>query len=169
MKILLAILFAFIALLTRLSFPPDGKLGEHEASVALPASFCYKRVTDPGTYPRWMTGTKSVEVRYPPSETNVGNRFVITLDYGFLGTLDVDVVVVGAKEYQYYAIDLDNWLRLRMEFEIKPVDELKSKLIMRVVSKRNSFFFKHFVHPFAHLYYSNWVTQALLSFQLRYS
>ncbi|KAF8566855.1 hypothetical protein P879_08284 [Paragonimus westermani] len=169
MKVLLAVLVLFVALLSRLTVRLDGNLGEKTAVIALSADQCYQRITDFSAYPRWMVSVKSTEASQNAGIPQVGHRFVITTDWGFLGTMSYDVFVIKADGHQTYVFDVDNWLGLRVDAYIIPTGHNKCKLRLKVTSRVKNILQKWFIHPFARLYYTNWLTHSLLAFQLTYS
>lgn len=170
LTILLSILVLFVAIISRLSVPDDGKLGEKTALVALEANHCYQRISDAASFPRWMVSVQSVDLNFNKSEAKVGQSFLLTTDWGWLGTMSYDAQVSKADGRQSYAFEMDHGLgNIRTEAYIIPVGEKKCRIRLSVVSLKENIFQKYFAHPFACLYYSSWLTHSLLAFQLLYS
>ncbi|CAH8594326.1 unnamed protein product [Heterobilharzia americana] len=169
MKLLLATFILLIALMSRLAVVPNGKIGEKEAVVSLSASECYQRVTDTQTYPRWMPSVISTESERKPFYASIGGEFVLVIDYGFLGTISYDAHILSVEPNSRFTFILDDWLETKFDFFISPMDKEKSRIKLTVISNKHNLFYNHIILPIAHLYYSNWLTQCLLRFQLTYS
>ncbi|TGZ63372.1 hypothetical protein CRM22_006972 [Opisthorchis felineus] len=169
MKVLLAIFVLAVAVLSRLSISSDGSLASREAVIALPPDQCYQRLTDLANFPQWMIAVQTVGGSHIPIKPKVGQHFVITTDWGFLGTIDQDVHVIKADGKRNFAYDVENWIGTHVEAHVDQLGEKQCKVRLTVSSRVKNPLQKYLIHPFARLYYSNWLTHSLLNFQLRYS
>ncbi|TGZ63373.1 hypothetical protein CRM22_006972 [Opisthorchis felineus] len=117
----------------------------------------------------WMIAVQTVGGSHIPIKPKVGQHFVITTDWGFLGTIDQDVHVIKADGKRNFAYDVENWIGTHVEAHVDQLGEKQCKVRLTVSSRVKNPLQKYLIHPFARLYYSNWLTHSLLNFQLRYS
>ncbi|KAH8873194.1 hypothetical protein EWB00_011397 [Schistosoma japonicum] len=169
MKLILAALILLFASISRLVVIHDGKLSEKEVVVSIPVNECYRYVTDPQTYPRWIPSVLSIENMKQPFHISIGEEFVIVIDYGFLGTMSYIAQILSVQPNIGFTFILNDWLETKFDFTFVSMDEEKSKMKLTISSNKNNLLYKHIILPIAHLYYSNWLTQCLLRFQLAYS
>ncbi|CAH8632875.1 unnamed protein product [Schistosoma rodhaini] len=169
MKLILAALLLFFALISRLVVIHNGKIGQKEVVISISINECYHHVTNPHTYPRWIPSVLSIENLTKSSHLTIGEEFVMVVDYGFLGTMSYVAQILSVEPNTSFSFILDDWLETRFDFAFTSIDQEKSRMKLTISSNKNNMFYKHIILPIAHLYYSNWLTQCLLRFQLTYS
>ncbi|CAH8610186.1 unnamed protein product [Schistosoma margrebowiei] len=169
MKFILAALLLLLASISRLVVIHNGKIGQKEVVVSIPIHECYHHVTNLHTYPRWIPSVLSIENLTKSFHLAIGEEFVIVVDYGFLGTMSYVAQILSVEPNTSFSFILDDWLETRFDFAFTSIDQEKSRMKLTISSNKNNMFYKHIILPIAHLYYTNWLTQCLLRFQLAYS
>ncbi|KAK4468942.1 hypothetical protein MN116_007606 [Schistosoma mekongi] len=116
-----------------------------------------------------MPSVLSIENVRQPFHASIGEEFVIVIDYGFLGTMSYTAQILSIQPNVDFTFILNDWLETKFSFTFVAMDEEKSQMKLTISSNKNNLLYKHIILPIAHLYYSNWLTQCLLRFQLAYS
>ncbi|CAH8545273.1 unnamed protein product [Schistosoma turkestanicum] len=164
MKLILSAFLLLFALISRLVVIHNGKIGEKEVVVSIPVNECYRHVTDPYTYPRDFT--VRLKQRSIDLKLHIENlRFILIIS----GTMSYVAQILSVEPNIRFSFILDDWLETRFDFTLTSIDEEKSRMKVTISSNKDNIFYKHIILPIAHLYYSNWLTQCLLRFQLTYS